>query len=129
MKNHRLTVSFDEETYNQLCHYSAKNNVDKASLIRAWTIEALNGKLSSENIDFITKIIRNELSNVLKPSVERLAALSAKTCIQAGTSAYLSAEAIASFVPPNRQREVKEVFDLARKQAVEYTQKKLDVEG
>jgi hypothetical protein len=126
MKSYRLTVNFDEETYNQICNYAAKTNTDKAALIRSWSIEALNGKLSSDNIDFITKIIRNELSNVLKPSVERLAALSAKTCIQAGTSAYLSAEAIASLVPPNRQKEVKESFDIARKKAVEYTQKKLE---
>lgn len=60
----------------------------------------------------------------MQPSVERLAALSAKTCIQASTAAYLTAETIARFVPDEFQEDVQQVYEDARKKGVRYTKAK-----
>lgn len=56
----------------------------------------------------------------MRPSIDRLASLSAKTCVQSGTAAYLAAEAILKFVPAPRQQEVEEAYELARKKAIAY---------
>jgi len=52
-----------------------------------------------------------------------LAALSAETCIQAVTAAYLPAEAILIFDPENRSEEVIITYEEARKKAVQYMKK------
>ncbi len=125
MKNPRINVTFDPETYKQIKLIAGKNNCSMSDIVRNYTIEALNGDLTKNNINFISAIIREQLKIVLQPSIERLAALSAKTCVQAGTAAYLNAEAIAKFVPLSLQMEVTESYEQARKKAVAYTKSKL----
>ena len=73
----------------------------------------------------ITHIIREQLRDILKPDIERLAALSAKTCVQSSTAAYLTAETISKFVPLQEQEEFRECYEKARKKGVEYTRRKL----
>ena len=81
----------------------------------------LNGQVSRDNVDLISRILRQELQAVLGRYFERLIALQAKTCVQAGTAAYLSAEALSSFVPNQLQRDFVEAYEAARKKAVQYT--------
>lgn len=64
----------------------------------------------------------------MQPSIERLAALSAKTCIQTSAAAYLTAEAIARFVPVELQEDVAAVYEDARKKGVRYTKSRVSDE-
>lgn len=103
-----------------------KMDISMSELVRLWTMEGLAGKLGRENLDVITKIIREQMSSILQPGVERLAALGAKTCTMAATSAYLNAETISSFVPEHMRRDIEEVYNKARVKGMIYTKQKLN---
>ena len=120
----RVTVTLDADTYRQLKNIADKNHISIAEAMRRYIDAGLNGTLSESNINYISAIIREQLRIVMQPSVERLAALSAKTCIQASAAAYLTAETIARFVPLELQDDVHTVYEDARKKAVRYTKNK-----
>ena len=126
-KHPRLPVTFTEKEYEQLKLLAQKNNLSMSEICREFVVQGLNGTISQQNIDFMTPIIREQLKGLLEPAVERLAAINAKTCVQAGAAAYLSAEAILRFVPEDRQEDVEEAYIAARKKAVRYMQGKADL--
>lgn len=116
----RINVKFTKEDYDTISGIAAKRGVSMSEVVREWVLQGLNGTLTEDNMEFIVPIIRQQLQEILSLQVERLAALSAKTCIQAGTSAYLTAEVISRFLPENRQIDYQEAYDQARKKAVKY---------
>lgn len=120
----RITVTLDEEMYAQLKNIADKNHISLSEAVRRYVQTGLNGSLSEANIDYICKIVREQLRVVMQPSIERLASLSAKTCIQASAAAYLTAETIARFVPEELQEDVQLVYEEARKKGVRYTKTK-----
>ena len=124
----RITVTFDSETYKLLKNISDKKHISISETVRRYTEAGLNGNLSESNINYISAIIREQLRIVMQPSIERLAALSAKTCIQASAAAYLTAEAIARFVPVELQEDVAAVYEDARKKGVRYTKSRVSDE-
>jgi len=124
----RVNVTFTPEEYNQIKNISEATTDSMSDIVRTWAVQGLNGQLNAQNIDFLSKIIRTELENILNVHTNRLASLSAKTCIQAGTAAYLSAEAILKFVPEEHQMEVGAAYEMARKKAVAYLRGNADME-
>ena len=108
---HSVQVLFTTEEYENLKRYAALKNISMSSLVREYTMQGIRGILTQENIDFLTPIIRSQLKSVVDIQADRIAGLVAKTCIQAGAAAYMSAEALKSFV---------EAYDAARKKAVSY---------
>lgn len=124
MRNTRINVTFDEASYNQIRLLAHKEGISMGELLRRWSTEKLNGELTKDNIDYICRIIREQLRDTLQPSVERLASLAAKGCVMSGSAAILSAEAIARFVSSELQEDVQDTFTRAKKQAARYTQAK-----
>lgn len=116
----RVYVTFDETEYEQIQNISHQTGDSMSDIVRSWAVQGLNGELNVKNINMITKIIRAELEGLLNVHTNRLAAISSKTCIQAGTAAYLSAEAILKFVPPAEQMNVEISYEQARKKAVAF---------
>lgn len=116
----RINVTFDIESYNQIKLIADKNHISMSEVVREWSMQGLNGTLTQKNLDVLVPIIREQLRSILDPAVNRLASLSAKTCVQAGAAAYLSAEALHSFVPPERSQEFLEAYESARKKGVIY---------
>lgn len=117
MKNPRICITIDPEMYKQLKLIAAKGNCSVGEVGRTYIQEGLNGNLTQANIDFILPLMRNEIKNVMQPGIERLAALSAKSCMQSGTAAYLCAETLANYVPLDQQRDFEESYNAARKKA------------
>lgn len=124
----RINVSFDIETYNAIKTIAHKENRDMSDVVREWTLKGLNGYVTEKNLDVITPIIREQIKAVMEPMMERMISISAKTCIQAGTAAYLSADAILKFVPKEQREEVRDSYEKARKQAVEYMRSRVKIE-
>lgn len=124
----RINVTFDIDSYNQIKQIASKENKSMSEVVREWSMQGLNGTLTKDNLDFIVPIIREQLNSILTPSIERLASLSAKTCIQAGVSAYLTAETISKLVPVELQEEVEVTYYAARKKAVKYMRGKTDLD-
>ncbi len=123
-----ITVVFTETDYENIKNLAAKKNTSMNEIVREYTLKGLSGTLTEENIDFLAPIIREQLSSLLNPAVNRLASLSAKTCVQAGAAAYLSAEAILKFVPEEEKEEVVLSYESARKKAVSYMKNRVDLE-
>lgn len=122
----RINVTFTTDTYNQIKLIAHKKNISMSEVCRRWIVDGLNGTLNADNMDFLIPIIREQLKSIIDPSINRLAALSAKTCVQAGTAAYLTAETINKFVPPAERMDVLDSYESARKKAVHYMKSKAD---
>ena len=123
----RVDVVVDEELYQQIRVIAHKQGCSMAEIGRQYLQTGVNGVLTKENMDFIAPIIRKVLEEVLKPSIDRLASLNVKTCIQAGTSAYLNAEALARLVPIDLQMELSDAYGIARKKAIQYVKQPLNI--
>lgn len=122
-----ITTIFTEVEYENVKILAAKNNTSMNEIVREFVISGLNGTLSQQNIDFLVPIIREQLSSILDPAINRLTSLSAKTCVQAGAAAYLSAEALNSFVPPDKSQDFVEAYESARKKSVAYLRGNADL--
>lgn len=117
---HPIQVLFTEDEYEDLKRYAALERKSMSTVIREFSSKGIRGELTEENIDFLTPIIRTQLKSIMDVQFERIATMVAKTCIQAGTAAYLSAEALNSFVPVQHQRAFMDAYEAARKKAVGY---------
>lgn len=126
MSSHRFSVSFDDATFEQIQLISKKESISYAEVIRELVTDSLNGEITRNNIDFISRIMREQIKDVLQPGIERLAAIGAKSGVQSATAAYLTAETIARFLPVELQEDVQDVYIQARKKAVQYMQRKTD---
>ena len=123
----KLTVLLTEQEFEQIKALAAKTRKSMSEVARNYIVQGMRGEVTEKNIDFLAPIIREQLQSVLDPKMERLIALQAKTCIQASTSTYLTADAILKFVPPGQRTEVKESYDAAKKQAIIYMKSKADM--
>lgn len=125
MEHHRINVTFDNATYKQIKLIADRNHCSLSEVVRQYIADGLNGDLTKSNLDFIGAMIREQMEVILSPAVERLAALSTKTCIQASASAYLNAEALAKLVPLELQTDLEETYIAARRKAVIYTRQRV----
>ena len=114
-KSKRINVSFDLDTYDHIMRLAAQKDVSMSDVVRLYTEEGLQGKLNSDNIDFISGIIREQVKNTMQPQIERLSSLSAKAYMEAATASLLTAETIAKFVDDSQQEAFEEVYEKARK--------------
>ncbi len=124
----RINVTFDIDTYEKIKLIAHKEGRDMSDVVREWTIQGINGNITEKNLDVIAPIIKEQVRAEMEPMMQRIIAISAKTCIQSGTAAYLSADAILKFVPPEQREEVRETYEKAKKRAVEFMRAKTDTE-
>ena len=122
----KVNLLLEQETYDNLEKLAALRggSTTVSDIIRESIDYNLTANYCVENIDLITKIMREELQDILKPALDRIAALSSKSCVQAATASYLSAEALSRFVPEKERMDVKEACDAARKKGVAYVKGK-----
>ncbi len=122
----KVNLLLEQETYDNLEKLAALRggSTTVSDIIRESIDYNLTANYCVENIDLITRIVREELQDILKPALDRIAALSSKSCVQAATAAYLNAEALSRFVPEKERMDVKEAYDAARKKGVAYVKGK-----
>lgn len=126
----RINLTVEATTYAELEKLAAQKGkgVTIPDVIREQIDRGLTTNYEVENIDLITRILQEQLSAMIVPAVERLAALNSKTCVQAATAAYLTAETINKFVPTQYQEDFNLVYEKAKKKGVAYTRNKGSVE-
>lgn len=61
---------------------------------------------------------------VIRPHIERLAKLASKSRHMSATAAFLNVQALMDLVPIERKKDVREMYESARKKAVEYMRTK-----
>lgn len=125
---HRINVTFDDDSYNQIVNIANKTNTSYSEVVRDFALQGINGELGVKNIDLITMIIREQLRTIIKPETERICALLAKATIMSATSTFLNAETISRFVPQNKQLDIQYAYDAAHKKAINYTKKKVTLD-
>lgn len=102
---------------------AARMGMTPSAYVRQCSLSGLNGSLGQANIDFITQIMTEQIRAAMQPFEERMTKLQVKTCIQAGTALYTSAEAINRLVPADYQEDMVEIVNNARKKAVQYVKR------
>jgi hypothetical protein len=124
----RITVTFTNEEYENLKTLAALKNISMSEQVRSFTTQGLAGKLTENNLDILAPVLREQIKAVIVPQINRLATITSKACIQSGAAAYLSAEALNSFIAPEQRQDFSEAYIKARKKSVEYMRKKTDEE-
>lgn len=122
--NKRFTITLDEKTYNQIKVLSEKRGEGLTESIRYLLNRSLSLEYSDQSIDLISQIVRKQMDLVIKPHIERLAKISSKTGHMAATSTFLNAQALVDLAPEERRRDIKPMYEKARKQAVEFMRSK-----
>lgn len=125
---HPVTVLLPDEEYEQLKLLSSMKHSSMSEEGRNFIIQGLNGQVTQNNLEFLAPVIREQLRITIEPLMERQISLTAKTCVQAGTAAYLSADAILKFVPPAQREEVADSYEAARKKALQYLKGKVTLD-
>lgn len=123
-----LTIELTTEDYEQIKAIASKSHTSMNNVARKFITQGLNGTVTENNIEFLAPIIREQIKNVIEPMMERQISLTAKTCVQAGTAAYLSADAILKFVPPAQREEVSDSYEAARKKSIQYLKGKVSLD-
>lgn len=113
-------VRFTGKQIEDINRFAEIKGYNFSEAVRELCDKGLQIQVSNDNIDLVAEIIEERLRSILKPQVERLAAISAKGAIMSATSSYLNAQAIVDFVPKERRREFLEVYEKARLKGISY---------
>ena len=124
MKSPRTYVTLTEELDQAIKATALKKGISESQVIRECVEEQMKVQASLDNIDLITKIVREQLQMLMDGYVERLASISAKGTIMSATSTYLTAETLSRFVPLELQMEYQEAYEKARKKGIAYLKSK-----
>lgn len=116
----RISITVEPEIYQQIFNMARKENKKMSQIGRALLEDALNSKICQENIDFLSSIMREQLSAIMQVYMERDLRLLSKTCMQASTSAYLCAEALNRFVPEGKRIDYATAYEKAQRKALTY---------
>ncbi len=123
-KKYSLVV--DEETYKAIKNIAQSSKKSMADVSRKLLKKGIEQQLTENNIDYVSQIIRKQMEIVLKPHTERLAKISSKTGHMAATSTFLNVQAFMDLVPDKNRKNVLELYENARKKAVEYMKSKTE---
>ena len=123
IKNKRLTITVNNETYKIIESVSKQEGRSKSFIIRRFVERGAKCELSKDYLHDISLAVNKQMEVVIKPHVERLAAISSKAGHMAATAAFLNVQAFIDLVPEERRKDANELFQSARKMAVEYMKK------
>lgn len=122
----RYSLSLDDETYEKVENIVKKTGKSRAEVSRELIIKGLASEWVEESSDLIADIIRQQMEIVIKPHIERLASLSSKSGMMSATSTFLNVQALMDLVPTEKRKDVRPMYEKARKMSVEYMRNKTD---
>lgn len=122
----KISVKIPEDTYTVIENMAKKNNSSVSETIRSLLNKSLNAEWFKENEDIMARLIRQQMEIVIKPHIERLAKLSSKSGHMSATAAFLNVQALMDLVPKENRKNVREMYENARKKAAEYMRTKAD---
>lgn len=123
---YRISVTLDKNTYNQLKEIASNRGESLANVMRENIKKGLASNWINENSNMVATLVRQQMEIVLKPHTERLAKLMSKSGHMSATAAFLNVQALMDLVPKENRKDVKGMYDSARKKAVEYMRTKTE---
>lgn len=124
-KTIQITVKLPKKQYESLKKYAASKHLSMADIVRAFITKGMSIEAYSEEIDFITTIIRQEINIAIGGLSNRLAGLASKDLIMSAASYYSTIAIITDLIDTNRYTTFREIEKKARQLAVEYMKMKL----
>lgn len=125
----RFSICVDDDTYEKLIKIKQTTGNSLADISRGFIKKGLAQSYVDESEEIIASIVRQQLEIVLKPHIERLAALSSKSGHMSASAAFLNVQALMDLVPTERRKDVVGMFNSARKKAIAYMRTKVNDEG
>lgn len=120
MKFQQVHLRLNGDTYKKVKALAKENEESVSETLRILINDGLACKVTEENTDIIAVTVRQQLEIVLKPHIERLAALSSKSGHMSATAAFLNVQALMDLVPTENRRNVRQMYENARKKAAAY---------
>lgn len=124
-KTVQITVKLPKKQYDALKKYAASKHLSMADIVRAFVQKGMSVEAYTQEIDFITAIIRQEISIAINGLSNRIAGLASKDLIMSAAAYYSTIAIIADLIDTNRYTTFREIERKARQLAVEYTKMKL----
>ncbi len=121
-KQERKKVSFwiTDEQYQRLQNISIQNNNNISETLRELLDRQLNVTAAKEDIDFIRRQLREELSLQLKPNTDRIMKMLMRIGMMAVTFSFFTGKIIYYFVPFGERKSHDELMSEAKKNAAAY---------
>ena len=116
----KTSVKLYKRQYDAIERMAKNEGTSISDVMRELIDRALTEKVTEENTDLIAHIVKKQLEVVLKPHVERLAALSSKGGHMAARATFLNVQALMDLVPPENRKDVRAMYESASKKAVAY---------
>ncbi|MBL4930671.1 hypothetical protein [Clostridium paridis] len=126
MKFQQVHLRVNDDIYNKVKNIADKKGESISEVMRKLIEDGLTLEVGNENKDIIASIVREQVNVALKPQVERLAKISSKSGHMSATAAFLNVQALMDLVPKENRKEVRTMYEKARKMAVEYMRTKTD---
>lgn len=123
-KSERIIVRIPHSIDKKLEVLAAQNKTTKSALVRSFIDAGLNqGAYEQQEEKFLANM-RQALTEILDPAINRLAAISVKGGITSAAAYFLSATALTAFVHPDIRAEFNEAIVGAKKMGVQYMRMK-----
>ncbi len=125
-KEKSITVSLrlPGKLHEELTFKAHQENTDFSKYCRRLLEKGTSVEAYKEDIDFITKIIRNELENVIEPFGNRQIKMLMKIGKATGGTLFTNIKLLLSLINPDKLYTFKELLESAMKQGVEYMKMK-----
>ena len=114
---HKVTFRVNNDVYNKVKNIADQEGESISKILRRLVEDGLTLKVGNENKDILASIVREQLQIALRPSVERLAKIASKAGHMSATAAFLNVQALMDLVPVENKKDVREMYEKARKKA------------
>lgn len=122
----KLSIRIDDGTYQTMSSLASKKNTTVSNVARQLISTGMQQDLAKESIDYIREQIHDEVQRVIKPNIDRLAKLVAKTGYATIPSFYLDCYILDSILPAQYRKDFEEIKQKSKIMAIKYL--KLDGE-
>ncbi|MBX4262535.1 hypothetical protein KTC96_25100 (plasmid) [Clostridium estertheticum] len=122
----RFSVCVTDSVYERMINISNTTGESLARVTRDLIEKGLATNYIAESEDIIANIVREQLQLTLKPSVERLAKIASKAGHMSATAAFLNVQALMDLVPDENKKDVRLMYEKARKKAATYMKQKAE---
>lgn len=119
-----LTLRIPKELHEQLTLKAQKENSDVSKCCRRLIEKGVSVEAYKDDIDFLTKIIRNELEAIIEPYGNRQIKMLMKVGKATGGTMFTVIKLLLTLLNPNELYTFKELLESSMKLGVEYMKMK-----
>lgn len=122
----KTSVKLYQRQYEAIERMAKNQGMSISDVMRELIDRALTEKVAEENTDLIAHVVRKQVEVVMKPHIERLAALSSKGGHMAARATFLNVQALMDLVPSENRKDVRSMYDNASKKAATYMKMRVE---